>query len=129
MLLSALLLYVPVTQPSVWKAWEGLEEGAKLGELVVRTVKRKKPDGSVVEEQTMQVKPGVSVSSFFLNCVFLQSPPSCRMPRLMALKHVVLVTSVYLSRLGRRAGREDDGGVHNSTPNRDLVKKPQTECL
>lgn len=47
-------------QPSVWKAWEGLEEGAKLGELVVKTVKRKKPDGSVVEEQTMQVKPGVS---------------------------------------------------------------------
>lgn len=43
----------------MWKAWEGLEEGAKLGELVVKTVKRKKPDGSVVEEQTMQVKPGV----------------------------------------------------------------------
>lgn len=48
------------SQPSVWKAWEGLEEGAKLGELVVKTVKRKKPDGSVVEEQTMRVKPGVS---------------------------------------------------------------------
>ncbi|CAM9799515.1 unnamed protein product [Pylaiella littoralis] len=50
--------------PSVWKAWEGLEEGAKLGELVVKTVKRKKPDGSVVEEQTMQVKPGGLVTHF-----------------------------------------------------------------
>lgn len=48
----------------MWKAWEGLEEGAKLGELVVRTVKRKKPDGSIVEEQTMQVKPGVSPGPF-----------------------------------------------------------------
>ncbi|CAM9091443.1 unnamed protein product, partial [Ectocarpus sp. 6 AP-2014] len=50
--------------PSVWKAWEGLEEGAKLGELVVKTVKRKKPDGSIVEEQTMQVKPGGMVTHF-----------------------------------------------------------------
>ncbi|CAN0185685.1 unnamed protein product, partial [Ascophyllum nodosum] len=44
--------------PSVWKAWEGLDQGAKVGDLVVRTVRRKKPDGTVVEEETMHVKTG-----------------------------------------------------------------------
>eukprot|EP00904_Undaria_pinnatifida_P006739 jgi/Undpi1/3195/HiC_scaffold_15.g06569.m1 len=50
--------------PSVWNAWEGLEPGAKVGELVVRTTRRKKPDGTVVEEETMRVKNGGMVTHF-----------------------------------------------------------------
>lgn len=49
---------------------------------MVKTLKRKKPDGSIVEEQTMQVKPGVRVFLWHFRFVILGGPsPSSVLPR------------------------------------------------
>lgn len=50
--------------PSVWKAWESLEKGDSVGNLVVRTVRKRKADGTIVEEKTMSVKTGGMETKF-----------------------------------------------------------------
>ncbi|CAM9740349.1 unnamed protein product, partial [Sphacelaria rigidula] len=50
--------------PSVWKAWETLEKGDSVGNLVVRTIRTRKADGTIVEEKTMSVKTGGMETKF-----------------------------------------------------------------